>query len=323
MTEVLHADTAGIARAAALLRQGKLVAFPTETVYGLGADATDDLAVASIYEAKGRPLFNPLIAHVPDFAAAERLALIEGDARILAEKFWPGPLTLVLPRRDLAEAGSKPSESRALSHLIGTGLPTVAIRVPALAITRQLLAEVGRPVAGPSANPSGRVSPTTAAHVLSGLSGKIAAVLDAGPCTVGVESTIVGFDETGAAVLLRPGGLPVEEIEAALGQSLGSQAPRALPNAPGQLSSHYAPEAPLRLNATAAAPGETLIGFGAVKGDVSLSETGDLVEAAARLFGMLREMDRPGVSLAVAPIPSHGLGRAIQDRLARAAAPRG
>ena len=310
MTELLPEDDSGIARAAALLRAGGLVAFPTETVYGLGADATDDTAVARIYEAKGRPQFNPLIVHLPDIAAARRAGRIEGDALRLAEAFWPGPLTLVVPVLD-----------DRLSPLLRAGLPTVALRVPDLLLTRRLLAETGRPVAAPSANPSGRVSPTRAEHVMQGLNGRIEAVLDGGPCPVGVESTIVGFDPE--PVLLRPGGLPAEAIEAALGRALALAPKTERPSAPGQLSSHYAPEAALRLDAVEALPGEVLIGFGPVAGDATLSESGDLVEAAARLFHLLREMDRPGARIAVAPIPDHGLGRAIRDRLARAAAPRG
>jgi L-threonylcarbamoyladenylate synthase len=309
MTETLTSDEGGLDRAAALLRAGGLVAFPTETVYGLGAEATDDRAVARIFEAKGRPRFNPLILHVPDLPAAARIARIEGAARDLAQAFWPGPLTLVVPLTDPA-----------VSPLCTAGLPTVAVRVPAHPLARRLLAQVGRPVAAPSANPSGRVSPTTAAHVLQGLAGRIDAVLDGGACAVGVESTIVGFDP--APVLLRPGGLPAEAIEAALGAPLGARRPGAAVDAPGQLTSHYATAAPLRLDATEARPGERLIGFGPVAGEVTLSASGDLVEAAANLFHVMRALDGPA-PLAVAPIPGHGLGRAINDRLRRAAAPRG
>jgi L-threonylcarbamoyladenylate synthase len=311
MTEILAPDDNGLDRAAELLRGGALVAFPTETVYGLGADATNDTAVARVYQAKGRPAFNPLIVHVSDLAAARALARIEGDALRLAEAFWPGPLTLVVPV----------TEDR-LSSLLRSGLPTVALRVPDLALARDLLRRTGRPVAAPSANPSGRISPTRAAHVLDGLDGRIAAVLDGGPCPVGVESTIVGFDP--GARLLRPGGLPVEIIEAALGKPLAA-APTAdvRPNAPGQLASHYAPRAPVRLDATEAQAGEVLLGFGPVQGDLSLSPSGDLVEAAAHLFHMLRDLDaRNPPGIAVAPIPDQGLGRAIRDRLTRAAAPR-
>lgn len=310
-TEILTPDAPGLARAAELLRAGELVAFPTETVYGLGADATNDHAVARIFEAKGRPRFNPLIVHLPSLEAARAVADFNDAAERLAGAFWPGPLTLVLPMRP--EAG--------LSPLISAGLPTVAIRVPDHALARDLLIRTGRPVAAPSANPSGRISPTEAAHVLAGLSGRIAAVLDGGPCPVGVESTIVGFDPT--PMLLRPGGLPQEVIEACLGAQLTSLIPRAAPNAPGQLASHYAPRAALRLNATTTRPGERRLGFGPVEAELNLSVAGDLVEAAANLFHHLHRLDREGdVPIAVSPIPDHGLGRAINDRLRRAAAPR-
>lgn len=311
-TESLLPDAAGLARAVALLREGRLVAFPTETVYGLGGDACSDLAVARIYEAKGRPRFNPLIAHVADLAMARRLAVFDTRAEALAARFWPGPLTLVLPLRP--EAG--------LSPYVTAELPTVAIRLPAHPVARALIAAFGGPLAGPSANPSGRVSPTRAAHVLEGLSGRIAAVLDGGACPVGVESTILGiFDQV---ELLRPGGVAVEEIEALTGAlSQGGHGPR--PNAPGQLASHYAPEAPVRLNAALAGQGELRLGFGPGPADLNLSPSGDLVEAAANLFHLLREADRlaAGRTIAVAPIPNQGLGRAINDRLGRAAAPRG
>ena len=311
MTELLAPDETGLDRAAALLREGALVAFPTETVYGLGANATDDRAVARIYEAKGRPAFNPLIVHVPDLDSARALARIEGDALGLAQAFWPGPLTLVVPLRD-----------ERLSPLLRAGLPTVALRVPAQPLARELLRRTGRPVAAPSANPSGRISPTRAAHVLAELGGRIEAVLDGGPCGVGIESTIVGFDPV--PTLLRPGGLPAEIIEAALGRPLApAPAPGDRPNAPGQLASHYAPRARLRLDATTAQGEELLLGFGPVAGDLTLSKSGDLVEAAANLFHMLRALDATGTpGIAVAPIPDHGLGRAIRDRLTRAAAPR-
>jgi L-threonylcarbamoyladenylate synthase len=309
MTETLAPDAPGIARAAALLAMGELVAFPTETVYGLGADATDDRAVARIFEAKNRPAFNPLILHVPSLQAAVAIARLDGDALRLAQAFWPGPLTLVLPLTD-------PD----ISPLVRAGLPTVAIRVPAHPLAQALLIAVGRPIAAPSANPSGRISPTRAEHVLAGLGGRIAAVLDGGPCAVGVESTIVGFEPV--PTLLRPGGLPAEAIEAALGRSLAAPAPTSRPNAPGQLASHYAPEAALRLNATDRRPGEKRLGFGPGAADMNLSPGGDLVEAAANLFHMLRALDSAATAIAVAPIPHHGLGRAINDRLARAAAPR-
>jgi L-threonylcarbamoyladenylate synthase len=304
----------GIAQAADLLRKGGLVAFPTETVYGLGGDARSDRAVARIFGAKGRPRFNPLIVHLPDAAAARGLAVFDARADALAAAFWPGPLTLVLPLR----AGS------GLSGLVTAGLPTVALRVPAHPVARALLQVFGGPLAAPSANPSGRVSPTRAAHVIEGLGGRIDAVIDGGPCAVGVESTIVGLD--GAARLLRPGGVPVEALETALGL------PLLLPEAgkitaPGQLAAHYAPGALVRLEAVAARPNEVWIGFGpqSAGAALSLSRAGDLVEAAARLFHTLREADRlagPGGAIAVAPIPETGLGRAINDRLRRAAAPR-
>lgn len=314
MTLLLRPDDAGIAQAADLLSRGELVAFPTETVYGLGGDARSDRAVAGIFAAKGRPSFNPLIVHLPDLAAAERIALIGENARRLAMAFWPGPLTLVLPLRDDA----------AISPLVTAGLPTVAIRVPAHPLAQRLLSTFGGPVAAPSANPSGRVSPSRADHVIEGLSGRIAAVLDGGPCAVGLESTIVLPDP--APVLLRPGGVPAEALEAALGAPLASGGDAGRPTSPGQLASHYAPRAGLRLEATEARPGEVLVGFGPVRGQFSLSASGDLAEAAARLFHLLREADRlagPGGRIAIAPVPDRGLGRAINDRLRRAAAPRG
>ncbi|WP_103257297.1 L-threonylcarbamoyladenylate synthase [Tabrizicola aquatica] len=313
MTETLAPDDAGIARAARLLAEAELVAFPTETVYGLGGDARSDQAVAGIYAAKGRPSFNPLIVHLPDLAAVEGYAVLGPNARSLAQAFWPGPLTLVLPLRDGA----------GLSPLVTAGLPTVAIRVPAHPLAQRLLRAFGGPVAAPSANPSGRVSPTRAEHVLEGLSGRIAAVLDGGPCAVGLESTIVAADPQ--PTLLRPGGIPVEALQAALGQPLSIGGDAQKPSAPGQLASHYAPEAGVRLNATDAAPGEVLVGFGPIKGALTLSDSGDLVEAAARLFDLLRRADQlagPGGRIAFAPVPETGLGLAINDRLRRAAAPR-
>ncbi len=309
-TEILPADAPGVARAAALLRAGASVAFPTETVYGLGARADDAAAVAGIFEAKGRPAFNPLIVHVATFGAADGLARFPEAAKRLAAAFWPGPLTLVVPMR--AEAG--------IAAAVTAGQPTIALRVPENALVQALLREVGLPVAAPSANPSGRVSPTTAAHVMAGLSGRISAVLDGGPCAVGLESTIVGF--AGGPTLLRPGGLPAEAIEACLGQPLAVQEGGAV-SAPGQLASHYAPRAALRLNAGAAGEGEVFLGFGPGAFDENLSPTGDLSEAAARLFSTLRALDARGAGrIAVATIPDHGLGRAINDRLRRAAAPR-
>ena len=316
-TERLGPDEAGIARAAALLARGLPVAFPTETVYGLGAVAADGGAVARIFEAKGRPRFNPLIVHLPDAAAAEALAAMDATARRLAEAFWPGPLTLVVPLKPGAP----------VSDLVTAGLATVALRVPAHPVARALLRAAG-PLAAPSANPSGKVSPTTACHVLEGLSGRIAAVIDAGSCDVGLESTILGLGRQGP-VLLRPGGLAVEEIEAALGRPL-ARAEGGI-TAPGQLASHYAPAARLRLNAEAPREGEAWLGFGPGPALApgtparSLSPAGDLREAAASLFAHLRALDAatpPGGTIAVAHIPDEGLGRAIADRLRRAAAPR-
>jgi len=311
-TEVLQPDAEGIGRAAELLRGGGLVSFPTETVYGVGGDATNDTAVARIFEAKGRPSFNPLIVHLPDIAAVETYAVLNGEARRLAETFWPGPLTLVLPLR--RDAG--------LSPLVSAGLPTVAVRVPDHDLSRALLAATGKPVAAPSANPSGRISPTEAAHVLAGLDGRIEAVLDGGACPVGVESTIVGFAP--APTLLRPGGLPAEAIEACLGGPLAVHHAADGITAPGQLASHYAPNAAIRLNAGEVHAGERLLGFGHVDGaELNLSPAGDLVEAAANLFHHLHALDAEGdAPIAVSPIPDTGLGRAINDRLRRAAAPR-
>lgn len=320
-TVTLAPDAGGLEAAAELLRAGRLVAFPTETVYGLGANAASDRAVARIFAAKGRPAFNPLIIHLPDLEAAERLAELSPEARRLAERFWPGPLTLVLPRR--ADAP--------LSMLATAGLQSVALRVPDHPLASALLEAVGSPLAAPSANRSGRVSATTAAHVRDGLDGRIAAVLDGGACPVGVESTIVGFHRQ-TAVLLRPGGLPVEMIEAEIGRPLDQSATRALTvvTAPGQLSSHYAPDALLRLEAEGPRADEIWIGFGPVQSllpGVNLSPAGDLEEAAANLFAAIRRADalaaETGASgIAVAPIPETGLGLAINDRLRRAAAPR-
>ncbi|HAW47770.1 MAG TPA: threonylcarbamoyl-AMP synthase [Roseovarius sp.] len=310
-TETLQADAQGFARAAAIWRAGGLVAFPTETVYGLGADAANDRAVAAIFEAKERPRFNPLIVHVDSAERARDFVDWSDAAEIVASAFWPGPLTLVLPLRQGAR----------VSPLVTADLPTLAVRVPAHPVARALLAEFGGPVAAPSANPSGRISPTEAAHVLAGLDGRIAAVVDGGACPVGVESTILGL--AGDPVLLRPGGVPVEVLEAALGTPVAQRGEADALTAPGQMHSHYAPGARVRLNATERQAGEAMLGFGAVAGDLSLSETGDLVEAAANLFHHLHALDATGAAgIAVAPIPERGLGRAINDRLRRAAAPR-
>lgn len=311
-TEMLTTTSHDFQRAAVLLRAGGLVAFPTETVYGLGADARQDQAVARIFDAKSRPQFNPLIVHVPDVEAAKRYVIWSDTAAQLAKLFWPGPLTLVLPLR--ANSG--------LSPLVTAALPTLAIRVPAHPVARTLLEAFGGPVAAPSANPSGKISPTTAAHVQAGLSGKIDAIVDGGACDVGVESTIVGvFD---APTLLRPGGLPQEAIEAALGHPLVRHTAQDPLIAPGQMSSHYAPVASIRLNASDVAPNERLLGFGAVENaTLNLSATGDLIEAASNLFHHLHALDGAGdAPIAVSPVPDTGLGRAINDRLRRAAAPR-
>lgn len=307
-TPVLPADAAAIARAAAALRAGQLAAFPTETVYGLGADAANGAAVAAIFAAKGRPRFNPLIVHLPDAAAASRHAALPDAARALAGAFWPGPLTLVAPRK----AGSP------LSLLVSAGLDTVALRVPAHPVAAALLAAAGCPIAAPSANVSGHVSPTTAGHVAEGLGGSVALILDGGPTPLGLESTVIGFDGN-TPILLRPGAIARAEIEAVAGPL---SAPDGAIRSPGQLQSHYAPHAPLRRNAMDARADEVLLGFGDVACAMNLSPRGDLKEAAANLFAMLRALDRLGRPIAVSPIPPDGLGEAINDRLARAAAPR-
>lgn len=312
-TELLHADANGIAQAADILRRGGMVSFPTETVYGLGADARDGAAVARIYQAKGRPSFNPLIVHVADIEAAKALAQFDDLAERLAGAFWPGPLTLVLPL-----AGGM------LSPLVTAGLGSVAIRVPAHPLARDLLRVFDGPLAAPSANPSGRISPTTAAHVMNGLDGRIEAVLDGGACDVGLESTIVACLPNQPVTLLREGGLPKEALEACLSEAiLVSDGTPDAPNAPGQLLSHYAPKGQVRLNVTLPGEGEVLLGFGQVEAALNLSPSGDLTEAAANLFGHLHVLDSQGVAqIAVSPIPETGLGRAINDRLRRAAAPR-
>jgi len=309
-----------IAHAAALLRAGKLVAFGTETVYGLGADASNAQAVASIYAAKGRPSFNPLICHFADADSAFRYVTPNELAAKLAAKFWPGPLTLVLPR----------AQNCPVSQLAGAGLPTLAVRVPAHDTALALLREFRGPVAAPSANRSGRISPTSAEHVFSELDGRIAAVLDSGPCAVGLESTVLDLSGP-VPVLLRPGGISLKALEALIGPIQQAAAESLAPASPGMLVSHYAPALPVRLNATDVAPDEALLAFGPPLPGAAhifqLSEAQDLQQAAANLFEGLHVLDAQGTKLeltriAVMPVPSHGLGLAINDRLTRAAAPR-
>lgn len=317
-TVILSDSPRGIRAAVSLLQSGETVAFPTETVYGLGANACSDRAVARIFEAKNRPGFNPLIAHVPDVSVAEKYAEFSHDAHALAQAFWPGPLTLVLPRRP----GS------GLSDLVTAGLDTVAIRVPAHPLAQKLLASFDGPLAAPSANPSGGVSATSAAHVMDGLRHRIAGVIDGGACEVGLESSIVGFDGD-LPVLLRPGGLPVEAITACLGQDLARFMGGGI-TAPGQMTSHYSPQTRLRLNATFPREDELWLGFGSPDRKhpgLNLSVSGDLVEAGANLFAHLRQLDEMAgagnaIGIAVAPVPQSGIGLAINDRLQRAAAPK-
>jgi L-threonylcarbamoyladenylate synthase len=320
-TAILPANEAAVADAARCLRGGGLVAFPTETVYGLGADATNAAAIARLYEAKGRPAFNPLIAHLGDLKAAQRIARFDAQAILLATAFWPGPLTLVLPK----------APGCAVADLATAGLDTIAVRVPAHPVAQQILRAFGGPVVAPSANLSGHVSPTTAAHVQSDLAGRIDLIIDGGAVEVGIESTIVGcFD---APMLLRPGGVPRGEIERVLGRALLQPPDERIsdsgqPLAPGMLASHYAPRTPVRLNAERIEAGEALLAFGphvisgaeAPSGAMNLSARGDLTEAAANLFGYLRALDARGArAIAVMPVPHHGLGEAINDRLRRAA----
>lgn len=307
-TETLSPDAAGIARAAAILRDNGIVAVPTETVYGLAARADSAEAVARIYAAKGRPDFNPLIVHVPDLAAAEGLAEVDDRARSLARFFWPGPLTMVLPLRDAAPA----------TPAVTAGLPSIAIRMPAHPVMQALLQDSGLCLAAPSANRSGAVSPTSAAHVLASLGGRMDAVIDGGACERGIESTIVALRPGGWQVL-RPGPVTESELAGILGEPVAVMTQGV--EAPGQLASHYAPGKPVRLGAMDAATDEFLIGFGAIAGDCSLSPAGDLSEAAARLYDCLHQAAQsPMARVAVAPIPRDGVGVAINDRLARAAA---
>jgi L-threonylcarbamoyladenylate synthase len=324
-TRLVPASPAAIETAVACLAAGGLVAFPTETVYGLGADATDADAIARLYVAKGRPAFNPLIAHVADVAAARMLGVLDRAAERLAASLWPGPLTLVVSRA----AGC------AVAELATAGLDTIALRVPAHPVARALLAAFGKPVVAPSANLSGHVSPTTAEHVLADLGGRIDLIIDGGPCPVGVESAIVAC-LGGAPQLLRPGGVAREAIERVLGTRLEAPPPAAAcaddaPLAPGMLASHYAPRAALRLGVERVQSGEALLAFGPAPPEgagaaatvLNLSPRGDLIEAAANLFAHLRALDGSGAGvIAVMPIPDEGLGAAINDRLARAAAPR-
>jgi L-threonylcarbamoyladenylate synthase len=320
-TPILPAGEAAVAVAARVLAGGGLVAFPTETVYGLGTDAANSAAVARLYQAKGRPAFNPLIAHVGDLDAAGRMARFNETALTLARAFWPGPLTLVLPK----------TEGCPVADLATAGLETIAIRVPAHPLAREILRAFGGPVVAPSANLSGHVSPTTAAHVASDLEGRIDLIVDGGPVAVGVESTIVGCFET--PMLLRPGGVPREAIEGVLGHAL-TRPPEDVdtdtnqPLAPGMLASHYAPRTKVRLNVARVEPGEALLAFGpdvlsgatAATAVMNLSPHGDLSEAAANLFGYLRALDEKAArAIAVMPVPNHGLGEAINDRLRRAA----
>jgi L-threonylcarbamoyladenylate synthase len=323
VTRVSRADAAATGDAVRCLKAGGLVAFPTETVYGLGADATDGRAIARLYEAKGRPAFNPLIAHVVDVAAAHALARFDADAARLAKAFWPGPLTLVLPK-----AAECP-----VAELATAGLDSIAVRVPNHEVAQKILAAFGKPVVAPSANRSGHVSPTTAAHVLADLRNRIDLIVDGGATPVGVESTIVAC--LGEPMLLRPGGLPREAIEHVLERPVADPpagiATDDAPLAPGMLTSHYAPRTPLRLDVRRVEAGEALLAFGGTRPEsaanativLNLSERGDLIEAAANLFSHLRALDGAGAkAIAVIPIPHDGLGEAINDRLGRAAAPR-
>jgi L-threonylcarbamoyladenylate synthase len=301
-TKILPFGDDAITEAARLVLAGDPVAVPTETVYGLAADATNAEAVARIYAAKGRPSFNPLIVHVPDFAAAERIGTFNADARSLAMQHWPGPLTLVVPLR--IDSG--------IASIVTAGLPTIALRVPAHPAMQALLVKCGRPLAAPSANASGQISPTRASHVLASLGGRIPLIIDGGATKRGIESTIIAADG-GKLRLLRRGPIDIEAVEVSGGRI----------ESPGQLASHYAPSKPLRLDALEAEEGEYMIGFGPVPGDVTLSETGDPVEAAARLFDLLHQADAsPEPAIAVAPVPGNGIAAAIRDRLKRAAAPR-
>lgn len=315
-TQILCDDPNGLEQAASILSNGGLVAFPTETVYGLGADACNGRAVASVYAAKGRPSFNPLIVHLADLDTAKQFAQFDKTALDLAGAFWPGPVSLVLPLL----------ENHGLSELVTAGLDTVAIRIPAHETAQALLHAFNGPLAAPSANPSGRISPTSASHVLSDMDSVIDAVVDGGSCQVGVESTILKV-EGDRVSLLRAGGLPVEVIENCLGHLIAKPQDPDTPQSPGQLQSHYAPNAAVRLNATTVEDNEMLLGFGATAdgAELNLSATGNMIEAAANLFAYMRDIDEiagADKSIAISPIPMTGLGLAINDRLKRAAAPR-
>lgn len=307
---IVAADAAGIARAAQILRDGGLVAFPTETVYGLGADATNGKAVARIFEAKGRPSFNPLIVHIPDAAAARDIAVLPEHFTALANAFWPGPLTLVMRR----------GASSPVSDLVSAGGDTIALRVPDAGPACALLRATGRPLAAPSANRSGGISPTRAEHVADSLGERVDLILDGGPCRVGLESTVLDISEAMPAIL-RPGSVTREQITAVIGPvTAGADDPKA-PKSPGTQLSHYAPSLPLRINAEGPRAGEAFLGFGPGPATLNLSATGDLREAAANLFAMLRALDDPArfAGIAVAPVPARDVGVAINDRLRRAA----
>jgi L-threonylcarbamoyladenylate synthase len=311
---VVPATQQAIKLAADALARGDIVAFPTETVYGLGANALDGRAVAKVFAAKERPRFNPLIVHVPSLAEAEKYAVVTSTARMLAQVFWPGPLSLVLNKRP----------SGGIADLVSAGLDTIALRVPAHPVAQALLEAVKLPIAAPSANRSGRISPTTAAHVEAELDDRPAMILDGGPCPVGIESTVIAVLD-GRPALLRPGAVTREAIEHVIGVPLAAATANHRGASPGQLETHYAPAAALRLDATSVGPDEALLAFGGdepsgARTTINLSRGGNLEEAAARLFGALRELDRSGAtSIAVMPIPAHGLGEAINDRLQRAA----
>jgi L-threonylcarbamoyladenylate synthase len=310
---VVPATEKAIRQAAEALTRGDIVAFPTETVYGLGANALDARAVAKVFAAKERPRFNPLIVHVPGLAAAESYAVVNDTARMLAEAFWPGPLSLVLPKRPAC----------GIADLVSAGLDTIALRAPAHKVAQALLEAVKLPIAAPSANRSGRISPTTAAHVETELDDRPAMILDGGPCPLGIESTVISVLD--AAALLRPGAISREAIERVLGAPLAAANANHRGASPGQLATHYAPDTPLRLAATSVAPDEALLAFGrgvpeGARVTINLSAGGNLEEAASRLFAALRELDQAGAAaIAVMPIPAHGLGEAINDRLQRAA----